>query len=128
MQDLTAIQSKVEAFDIKNAELLQRSGKGATQFTQRRWEELTVKVQGRMILSDLISRAKDFFSFLQRNFVFSVLIDCALADLSTYESFADVPCYVDVRSDRFALLQLRLGRSEQRIHLCSREQLKTQSI
>jgi hypothetical protein len=81
IQDLSAVRSKVESFDIKNAELLQRSGKGATQFTQRRWEELTVKVQARLIVSDLFTRSKGFFAFMQRNFVFTVLIDCALANL-----------------------------------------------
>jgi hypothetical protein len=81
IQDLSAVRSKVEAFDIKNAELLQRSGTGATQFTQRRWEELTVKVQSRLIISDLLARSKGFFAFMQRNFVFTVLIDCALANL-----------------------------------------------
>lgn len=81
MNELNAVRSKVESFDIKNAELLQRSGKGATQFTQRRWEELTVKVQARVIVSDLLVRSKAFFEFMQRNFVFTVLIDCALANL-----------------------------------------------
>jgi energy-coupling factor transporter ATP-binding protein EcfA2 len=80
-QELRAVRAKIEAFDIKNAELLQRSGKGATHFTQRRWEDLTVKVQGKLIVSDLLTRSKGFFSFIQRNFVFSVLIDCALANL-----------------------------------------------
>jgi energy-coupling factor transporter ATP-binding protein EcfA2 len=32
-------------------------------------------------VSDLLTRSKGFFSFIQRNFVFSVLIDCALANL-----------------------------------------------
>jgi hypothetical protein len=81
LQDVRAIRSKVEAFDMKNAELLQRSGMGATRFTQQRWEELTVKVQAKVVVSDLLSRSKGFFSFIQRNFVFSVLVDCALADL-----------------------------------------------
>jgi hypothetical protein len=81
LQDVRAIRSKVEAFDMKNAELLQRSGIGATRFTQRRWEELTVKVQAKVVVSDLLARSKGFFSFIQRNFVFSVLVDCALADL-----------------------------------------------
>jgi hypothetical protein len=81
LQDVRAIRSKVEAFDMKNAELLQRSGIGATRFTQQRWEELTVKVQAKVVVSDLLSRSKGFFSFIQRNFVFSVLVDCALADL-----------------------------------------------
>ena len=79
--DLNAMRTKVESFDMKNAELLQRSGTGATRFTQRRWERLTVRVQTRLIVSDLITRSKNFFSFIQRRFVFNALIDCALASL-----------------------------------------------
>jgi ABC-type Mn2+/Zn2+ transport system ATPase subunit len=81
IQEISAVRSKVESFDIKNAELLQRSGKHATQFTQRRWESLTIQVQGRQIISDLLGRGKGFFAFMQRNFIFTVLIDCALANL-----------------------------------------------
>lgn len=80
-QELKSVRSKVESFDLKNAELLQRSGKGAMSFTHSRWEALTVKIQARLVVSDLISRSKAFFAFIQRNFVFSVLIDCALANL-----------------------------------------------
>jgi hypothetical protein len=81
INEISAIRSKVESFDIKNAELLQRSGKDATQFTQRRWEKLTIQVQSRQIISDLLGRGKGFFAFMQRNFIFTVLIDCALANL-----------------------------------------------
>jgi energy-coupling factor transporter ATP-binding protein EcfA2 len=81
LSELRAVRSKVESFDIKNAELLQRSGPGAMQFTQHRWEEFTVQIQARVVVSDLLSRSKGFFAFIQRNFVFSVLIDCALANL-----------------------------------------------
>ena len=35
------------------------------------------------VVSTLTSRTKGFFSFIQRNFVFSVLVDCALAQLMT---------------------------------------------
>lgn len=79
--EVKAIRTKVESFDIKNAELLQRSGAGGTKFTQRRWEELTVKIQNKENVADLLARSKAFFAFMQRNFVFTVLIDCALASL-----------------------------------------------
>ena len=79
IQDRKAVRNRVENFDLKNAELLQRSG--STQFTHRRWEDLTIEIQNRLVVSDLISRSKAFFAFIQRNFVFSVLIDCALASL-----------------------------------------------
>ena len=43
IQELNAVRSKVEAFDLKNSELLHRSGPGAIDFTKRRWLDLTVK-------------------------------------------------------------------------------------
>lgn len=98
IQEHSSIRSKVEAFDIKNAELLQRSGQGATEFTRRRWEELTVKVQNRMVVSDLMSRSKDFFAFIQRNFVFSVLVDCALANLIAVGKIVSTEIFVFSRA------------------------------
>jgi ABC-type Mn2+/Zn2+ transport system ATPase subunit len=80
-KEIRAVRSKVESFDMKNAELLQRSGMGATQFTRRKWQELSVKIQQKQLVSDLLKRTKGFFSFIQRNFIFGVLIDCALANL-----------------------------------------------
>jgi ABC-type Mn2+/Zn2+ transport system ATPase subunit len=98
LQDLRAVRSKVESFDIKNAELLQRSGRGAIWFTQRRWEGLTVQVQARIVVSDLINRSKLFFSFIQRNFVFSVLIDCALANLIAIGKIGSAETFVFSRA------------------------------
>ena len=43
IQELNAVRSKVEAFDLKNSELLHRSGPGAMDFTRQRWLDLTVK-------------------------------------------------------------------------------------
>jgi len=79
--ELKTMRTKVESFDLKHAELLQRSGKEALKYTHRRWESLTVKIQCRVCISDLPVRSKEFFAFMQRNFVFTVLIDCALASL-----------------------------------------------
>jgi len=83
IQELNAVRSKVESFDLKNSELLHRSGPGAMDFTKQKWLDLTVQVQMKMVVSTLTSRTKGFFSFIQRNFVFSVLVDCALAQLMT---------------------------------------------
>lgn len=83
IQELNAVRSKIESFDLKNSELLHRSGPGAMDFTKQRWLDLTVKVQMKMVVSTLTSRTKGFFSFIERNFVFSVLVDCALAQLMT---------------------------------------------
>lgn len=80
-QDLNSVRQKVEQYDMKNADLLRRSGIGSTQFTQKRWSELTIEHQAKMASADLLSRTRSFYMWLQRNFVFVALIDCALAEL-----------------------------------------------
>jgi ribosomal protein S18 len=80
-QDLNSIRQKVEQYDMKNAELLRRSGTGSIQFTRKRWTALTMEHQAKMAAGDLLSRTRSFFMWLQRNFVFVALIDCALAEL-----------------------------------------------
>lgn len=113
IQELSAVRSKIEAFDIKNAELLQRSGKGAIQFTQKRWEALTVKIQGKTVVSDLISRTKGFFSWIQRNFVFAVLVDCALANLIAIGKIVSAEIFVFSRAIEDAVdMVLMKSRSE----------------
>jgi ABC-type bacteriocin/lantibiotic exporter with double-glycine peptidase domain len=79
--ELNGIQAKVEAFDLKNAELLQRSGRQATSFTHGKWDNLSQQVQARNAVADILTRSKEFFSFMQHHFVFVILIDCALADM-----------------------------------------------
>lgn len=75
LKDLKGVRTKVEAFDIKNAELLQRSGgNGASAFTRRKWQQLTTQVQTKSVVSELLTRSKQFFSFIQHHFVFVVLI------------------------------------------------------
>ena len=60
-RDINSIRQKVEQFDMKNAELLRRSGTGATQYTQRRWDELTLEYQALMAAGDLLRRTRGFF-------------------------------------------------------------------
>mmetsp|Transcript_2346 Transcript_2346/g.5317 ORF Transcript_2346/g.5317 Transcript_2346/m.5317 type:complete len:851 (+) Transcript_2346:165-2717(+) len=97
-QKITAMRSKVESFDIKNAELLQRAGAGATDFTRRRWEELTEQIQVKNIAKDLTARTKGFFAWIERNFVFSVLIDCALAHLIAVGKLVSADIFVFSRA------------------------------
>lgn len=113
VQELSSIRSKVEAFDIKNAELLQRAGPGATEFTSRRWEELTVQVQMKTVVKDLISRTKAFFAFIQRNWVFTVLVDCALAHLIAVGKLVAADVFVFSRAIEDAVdMVLMKSRSE----------------
>jgi hypothetical protein len=113
IKELTSIQGRIESFDMKNAELLTRSGKGATQYTHRRWQSLVVQIQERVVLSDLITRTKTYFSWIQRNFVFSVLVDCALANLMAIGKLVAADIFVFSRAieDTVDLILMR-SRSE----------------
>lgn len=120
-KDLGSIRTKVEAFDMKNAELLQRSGQGATAFTQRRWEELTVRMQQKKIVSDLMKRTKAFFQFMQRSFVFTVLIDCALANLIAVGKIVSADTFVFSRAieDAVDLVLMRSRAESELAHMSS---------
>jgi hypothetical protein len=113
LNDITAVRSKIESFDIKNAELLHRSGPGAIHFTRRQWEGYTVQVQAKFVVSDLIARSKGFFAFIQRNFVFTILIDCALANLIAAEKIVTADIFVFSRAIEDAVdMVLTRSRSE----------------
>ncbi|KAL3915209.1 MAG: hypothetical protein SGILL_005755, partial [Bacillariaceae sp.] len=113
VQELNAVRSKVEQFDMKNAELLQRAGPGATNFTRRRWEDLTVQIQTKSVVSQLTTRTKAFFAFIQRNFVFSVLVDCALAQLMAVGKLVSADIFVFSRAIEDAVdMVLMRSRSE----------------
>jgi len=113
LQHWRAIRTKVESFDLKNAELLHRSGSQSLPFTQRRWEALTNQVQNRLVVMELLQRSKGFFAFIHRNFVFSVLIDCALANLIVVGKIVSAEIFVFSRAmeDAVDLLLMR-SRSE----------------
>lgn len=113
VQKWQAIRTKVESFDIKNAELLHRSGAQSLPYTQRRWEALTNQVQNRLVVMELLQRSKRFFAFIERNFVFSVLVDCALANLIAVGKIVSAEIFVFSRAmeDAVDLLLMR-SRSE----------------
>ncbi|KAL7578453.1 hypothetical protein ACA910_012842 [Epithemia clementina (nom. ined.)] len=129
MQELNSIRSKVEAYDMKNAELLQRSGKGSSLFTQRKWERLTVQIQAREVVSTLLSRSKDFFAFMQRNFVFGVLIDCALASLLALGKITSTDTFVFARAveDTVDMILTR-SRAEAELARMATEQVKLSQL
>ena len=113
VQELNAVRSKVEQFDMKNSELLQRAGPGAIDFTKRRWQDMTVRIQMKMVVSSLVTRTKGFFSFIQRNFVFSVLVDCALAELMAAGKLVAAEIFVFSRAiEDFIDMVLMRSRSE----------------
>ena len=96
--EISAVRTKVEAFDMKNAELLQRSGTGATAFTQKQWEELTVSIQQKSFMSEFLDRTKRLFNWIQHHFVFSVMIDCALAQLIAVGKIVSAEIFVFSRA------------------------------
>ena len=82
IKQFKAKRTKLEQFDLKHSELLQRSGdESATLFTKRRWLEITEIIQQKDATKDLLKRTHAFFGWLQRNFIMIVLIDCALSKL-----------------------------------------------
>ena len=113
LQQWQAIRTKVESFDLKNAEFLHRSGAQSLPFTQKRWEALTNQVQNRQVVMEMLKRSKGFFAFIHRNFVFSVLIDCALANLIAMGKIISSEIFVFSRAmeDAVDLLLMR-SRSE----------------
>lgn len=129
VMEIKAVRTKVESFDMKNADVLQRSGYGATRFTQRQWEALTVDVQNREVMSDLLARSKDFFSFMQRNFVFTVLIDCALAALLATDKITSAEIFVFSRAIEDAVdMVLMRSRSEAELAQVKTETDKLQEL
>jgi energy-coupling factor transporter ATP-binding protein EcfA2 len=96
--ELEAVRTKVESFDLKNAELLQRSGMGATSFTRHTWHDLTVKIQQREFMESFVTRTKGFFNWIQHHFVFSVMVDCALAQLIAVDKIQSADIFVFSRA------------------------------
>jgi len=80
-KNLEAIRTRVEQFDLKNSDLIQRSGYGSIPFTKRRWIELTSEIQNLNIRGALLNRSRMYFAGLQRHFIMIALVDCALAKL-----------------------------------------------
>jgi len=80
-QELQSMRTRVEQFDLKNSDLIQRSGYDAIPFTERKWVALTEKIQALSIRRALLNRSRMYFAWLQRNFVMIALVDCALAKL-----------------------------------------------
>ena len=67
----------------------------------------------KMVVSTLTSRTKGFFSFIQRNFVFSVLVDCALAQLIAVGKIVAADIFVFSRAIEDAVdMALMRSRSE----------------
>jgi energy-coupling factor transporter ATP-binding protein EcfA2 len=65
------------------------------------------------VVKDLTTRTKDFFSWIQRNFVFSVLVDCSLAHLIAVGKIVSSDIFVFSRAIEDAVdMALMKSRSE----------------
>ena len=106
---LKTVRTKMEAFDLKNADLLQRSGFGSTEFTRHRWVKQTEQIQSLEVKHKLLARSKSFFQWLQRNFVMMALVDGALGMLIAAGRITSADVFVFARAieDAIDLLLMR---------------------
>jgi len=81
VKEKEALRNRIEQYDIKNSELIQRSGYDSILFTEERWIELTESIQELQVTASIMKRSKMYFSWIQRHFVMMALVDCALAKL-----------------------------------------------
>eukprot|EP00551_Chaetoceros_affinis_P005290 CAMPEP_0203684402 /NCGR_PEP_ID=MMETSP0090-20130426/48020_1 /ASSEMBLY_ACC=CAM_ASM_001088 /TAXON_ID=426623 /ORGANISM="Chaetoceros affinis, Strain CCMP159" /LENGTH=905 /DNA_ID=CAMNT_0050553577 /DNA_START=366 /DNA_END=3079 /DNA_ORIENTATION=+ len=81
VKEKEALRNRIEQYDIKNSELIQRSGFDSILFTEERWIELTESIQELKATASIMKRSKMYFAWIQRHFVMMALVDCALAKL-----------------------------------------------
>jgi len=107
--EIESTRTRIEQFDLKNSDLVQRSGYGSIEFTERRWIELTEKIQDLRVRSDIMVRSRGYFNWLQRNFVMMALVDVALAKLIAIGRIVSADIFVFQRAieDTIDLLLMR---------------------
>jgi hypothetical protein len=108
-KDMKTVRNRIESFDLKNADLLQRSGVGSTQFTRYRWVKQTEEIQSLEVSHKLLTRTKMYFQWLQRNFVMMALVDGALGMLIAASRITSADVFVFARAieDAIDLLLMR---------------------
>jgi hypothetical protein len=106
---MKTVRNRIESFDLKNADLLQRSGVGSTQFTRYRWVKQTEEIQSLEVSHKLLTRTKMYFQWLQRNFVMMALVDGALGMLIAASRITSADVFVFARAieDAIDLLLMR---------------------
>jgi len=120
VKNLKGMRTKVEQYDLKNAELIQRSGRDSILFTQRKWSSLTEDLQDKKARTSLMERSKMYFAWLQRNFIMIALVDIALAKLLAVEKIVAADLFVYARAIE-DLINFVLMRSRQESELASME-------
>lgn len=108
---LESMRTKVEQYDLKNSELIQRSGYDSVLFTERKWISLTEDIQDKRARTSIMTRSKMYFAGLQRHFIMMALVDCALAKLIAVGKIvaADIWVYARAIEDmiNFVLMKSR---------------------
>ena len=112
------MRSRVEQYDLKNSELIQRSGYDSIAFTESKWVGLTETIQDLKVQTSLMNRSKMYFAGLQRHFIMMALVDCALAKLIAVAKIFSADIYVYARAIE-NMIDLVLMRSRAESELAS---------
>ena len=92
-------RTKIEGFDLKNADLIQRSGGYlASSITQYRWAKITKEIQSLEIRHGLLKRTRDYFQWLQSQFILKALVDGAIAMLIATDKLVSADIFVFARA------------------------------
>jgi energy-coupling factor transporter ATP-binding protein EcfA2 len=79
--ETASLRSKVEEFDLKNADALRRNGPAAQAFTRVKWAELTGRYQTLWLQSASLQGFRNFIHWLYWSDILIPTIECALARL-----------------------------------------------
>eukprot|EP00560_Eucampia_antarctica_P006250 CAMPEP_0197827414 /NCGR_PEP_ID=MMETSP1437-20131217/4194_1 /TAXON_ID=49252 ORGANISM="Eucampia antarctica, Strain CCMP1452" /NCGR_SAMPLE_ID=MMETSP1437 /ASSEMBLY_ACC=CAM_ASM_001096 /LENGTH=685 /DNA_ID=CAMNT_0043428243 /DNA_START=646 /DNA_END=2703 /DNA_ORIENTATION=- len=124
-----ATRTRIENFDLKNSDLVQRSGYGSIEFTERRWIEVTEEIQDLSVRTAIMERSRSYFNWLQRNFVMMALVDCALAKLIAIGRILSADIFVFQRAieDTIDLILMR-SRAESELATMQSAIVKLQAL
>lgn len=98
VKEMEALRNKIEQYDVKNSELIQRSGYDSIAFTEGKWVKLTEDIQELQATSAIMTRSKMYFQWIQRHFVMMALVDCALAKLIAVGKIGAADIFVFARA------------------------------
>lgn len=98
VKDIESKRTKVEQYDLKNSELIQRSGHNSVLFTERKWISLTEEIQDLNARVHIMRRCRMYFAWIQRHFVMMALVDCALAKLIAVGKIVAADIFVYARA------------------------------
>ena len=112
-KDLEGKRTQMEQFDLKNADLIQRSGAASKEFTRKTWATVTAQIQAKGVAHTMLRHTRLYFEWLQKDNIFMTLIYVALADLMAVDVMGSEEIFVFSRAmeDAIDLLLMR-GRKE----------------